>query len=296
MTDTAPVATVEGRPASAALADRSAWAASIAVAVAVAVGATVVGVPPRLGGPFVLAAGVGVVTLCVLVGATALRDTAAVRFYRDRVVTEARVGPFGETASVPFEDVDLVVREDEPGSEEIEAGTGNRTETGTFELLRSGQDPVTVRNVRDPAAVERILDGRVPSPRERETRASADSGFDRAIEHERTLWRRWPSDRPLPDSAVVAAAGPAAALDGRVDVRSRSVETGRTRDTVENATVEELARGQHRGGGNTGDPLSDGNITDPGTPGAWSGGGGMGGTGGGGAVGGTGDGGDGGGM
>jgi hypothetical protein len=112
-------------------------------------------------------------------------------------------------------------------------------------LLRSGDDPVALRHVRDPATVERIFEGRVPAPGEREELASEDSeGFDRAIEHERTLWRRWPSDRPLPDSAVVAAAGPAAALDGRVDVRSRSAGRRRGGDTVTDATVEELARGQ----------------------------------------------------
>jgi len=261
MTDTEPIATVEGRQASAAVGDRTAWAASIAVAVVVGAGATVTGVPPSLvGGPLAVGIGVGLAILCGLVGASALRDTATVRFYRDRMVTEARAGPLGKTASVPYEDVDLVVREDD--------GDG----TGTFELLRSGVDPVVLRSVSEPATVERVLAERVPSPREREARASEENdGFDRAIERERVLWRRWPSDRPLPDSAVVAAAGPAAALDGRVDVRSQS--TGSGGDTVSDATVEELARGQHRDGGNTGEPLSDGNITDPGTPGTSSSGG-----------------------
>jgi len=287
MTDTAPIATVEGRQASAALGDRTAWTAALAVAVVVGAGTTVTGVPSSLvGGPLAVAVGVGFATFCVLVGASVLGDTATVRFHRDRVVTEARPGPLGVTASVPYDDVDLVVRED--------GGDG----TGTFELLRSGVDPIALRNVRDPATVERVLDERVPSPRGREERASdEDDGFDRAIEHERILWRRWPSDRALPESAVVAATGPAAALDGRVDVRSRSGGGAHDSDTVSDATVEELARGQHGSGGNTGDPLSDGNITDSGTPGASSSGGmGAGGGGGDGGMGVGGGGGDGGGM
>jgi hypothetical protein len=270
MTDAGPIATVEGRQVSAAVGDRSPWVQSVIAGAA----ATLLDVPSSFpAGPLVYAVGIGFTVFCVSVGADVLRDTAIVRFYRDRVVTETRPGPLGEAASVPYEDIDLVVREDE--------GNG----PGTFELLRSGEDPVAMRNVRDPGTVERVLDGRVPSPSEREERASDDEDFDRAIEHERTLWRRWPSDRRLPDSAVVAAAGPAAALDGRVDVRSRSAGHGRGGDTVTDATVEQLARGQHRDGGNTGDPLSDGNITDPGTPGTSSSGGmvGDGGAGGGGA-------------
>lgn len=75
------------------------------------------GVPASLtGGAPTVAVGAGVATLCVLVAVTALRDTVAVRFYRHRVVTETRAGPFGDAAAaVPYDDVDLVVRDDGGG-------------------------------------------------------------------------------------------------------------------------------------------------------------------------------------
>ncbi|WP_164471541.1 hypothetical protein [Halosimplex salinum] len=156
--------------------------------------------------------GVGAPSLAVLVGVTAvvaasgvlaLAATRAagtsVRFGRDRLAV-AGDGPFGPLVSettVDYDDVDLVLRRD--------TGGDRRVGTASYELVRSGELTVRLNHCADPETVERELDRRVPTPRDRADTVDEDA-VRTALQHERVFWRDWPSDEPVPRSAVVTSA------------------------------------------------------------------------------------------
>jgi len=118
------------------------------------------------------------------------------RVFRDRL--EYDPGGLGGlvrgSKTVAFEGVDLVLRRD--GRLDRLLGAGS------YDLVRSGESTVRLHHAADPDEVERALDGRVPSPRERVDAVDEESAKT-ALQRRRVAWRRWPDDEPLPRSAVV---------------------------------------------------------------------------------------------
>ncbi|WP_436929143.1 hypothetical protein [Halosimplex halobium] len=118
------------------------------------------------------------------------------RVFRDRL--EYDPGGLGDllrgSETVQWEDVDLVLRRD--GRLDRLLGAGS------YDLVRSGKSTVRLHHVADTDAVERALDARVPTPRER-VEAGSEAETRAALQQERVAWRRWPDDEPVPRSAVV---------------------------------------------------------------------------------------------
>jgi hypothetical protein len=259
-----PVARVSGRPLGEALTTPKLYAFGVGAGAATGLFAALADVGaglPALGTPgSAVVAGIaaGFVVFCVSVAASAYRDTGEVRFYRDELAVEGRSVAGDDTTTVGYDEVDLAVRR-------------SGGDVATYELLRSGQSPVVLRNVSDPETVERTLFEQVPSPRERneEAREATDrsmaerlsdrvpmrqlgervedeGGGDRPIGHERAFWRRWPSERPLPDSPILGEAAYRRVIDGQTLTASDTPGRDRDTPTVDSgADVERLARGKH---------------------------------------------------
>lgn len=239
MTDRQPIARVDGRPVRAVLSDATPFAVALLAALLAGIAATMTGVPgSAVGGPFgsppVIASLAGVVALSCVGAVGVARDTREVRLYRDELTVVNGVRPFVGSLTIPYEEVDLAVR------------TDDRDDVATYKLVRSGNPTSTLRHVRDPETVERVLAERVPSPRTRNGRATTGDGTRRSIERERLFWRRWPSDVPLPTSAVVGASSIPAAVGSGVQFRTDAGTTEHGGGSVsDDATVEDLARGQY---------------------------------------------------
>jgi len=258
-----PVARVSGRPVGAVLTTPALSATGIGAGVAAGVLAALADVgtvlPAVSTGPGAVAVGiaVGLAVFCVSVVASASRDTAELRFYREELEVAGRSVLGDHTTTVRYDDVDLVVR--------LSGG-----DVATYELLRSGRSPVVLRNVTDPETVERTLFQRVPSPRERNEdareatdrsmaerladrvpmtqlgeRVEEEGGGDRPIGHERAFWRQWPAEQPLPDSPIVDEAAYRRVMNGQTLAASDAPERDGTTAIVDpGADVEQLARGQ----------------------------------------------------
>lgn len=147
--------------------------------------------------------------VCVLglIAAAAARRT--VRFGRDRLTVEGGLSP-GATA-VEYDDVDLAVRRETAGD--------RRRGTASYELVLSGESNLSLGHLRDPAEVERALDARVPTPRER-VGAVDEATVREALQRSRVFWRGWPRDEPLPRSPVVSDGTVVEKLDGGNSVTS----------------------------------------------------------------------------
>ena len=231
MTDRQPVATVDGLSPLVVLRDPRTLGNVLVVGVVT--GAVVRFSAVGEGSP-VTALVAGVVALTVAAGVLVAREwvrvPAAVELYRDELVVD-RHFPGGST-TIPYDDIDLVV-----GREKTDG-------VGSYELVRSGEGPVDVWHVTDPATFERAMVERVPAPTERDREAGGDT--DRAIEHERVFWRGWPSDEPLPETPLVGASALPASLDRGVDIPERHRE-GTAAGRVEGRwNSDELALGDHR--------------------------------------------------
>jgi hypothetical protein len=240
MTDNQPVATVDGLSPFAALRDPQTLGSVLVVGV-------VTGMVVRFSavGESSPATGMvaGLVATLVAAGALAVREwfrtPAAVRFYRDEMMVD-RHFPGGST-TISYDEVDLVV------------GREKRDGVGSYELVRSGQDPVDVWHVADPATFERVLVDRVPAPAERDREADTGDDTERPIEHERVFWRGWPSDEPLPETPLVGASALPASLDSGIDIPEKH-RRGDASGSVEGRwRSDELAAGTHHGAG--GGPL-----------------------------------------
>lgn len=262
MGDRQSIARVEGRPVRAVLTDATPYAVALLVAVVTGVATSMTGVTvTSLGGsggePLVVGFGAGVIALCCVAAWSVLRDPVEVRLFRDELAVGRRPGFLDRSDVVAYADVDLVVR------------TDDRDADATYELVRSGQSTVALRHVRDPETFERVLAERVPSPRERNRRANGADETDRPIEHERTFWRRWPSDASLPVTSVVGAASLPAAVDDGVQFRTDAGTTTGGNDIVHgDASVEDLARGQYADPGTS----TNAGAVSPGTHGGGFGG------------------------
>ncbi|QLH83294.1 hypothetical protein [Halosimplex pelagicum] len=145
--------------------------------------------------------------VCVLglIAVAATRRT--VRFGRDSLTVEGGLSP-GATA-VDYGDIDLAIRR--------ETGTDRRLGTASYELVRSGESNRFLGHLRDPGEFERALDARVPTPRER-IDAVDEATVREALQRSRVFWRGWPSDEPLPRSAVVGDETLVEKLDGEGNV------------------------------------------------------------------------------
>ncbi|WP_436912046.1 hypothetical protein [Halosimplex marinum] len=145
--------------------------------------------------------------VCVLgvVAAGAARRT--VRFGRDALAVEGGLSPGATT--VAYDDIDLALRRETAGD--------RRLGTASYELVRSGGADLFIGHLRDPEAFERALDARVPTPRER-VDAVDEATVREALQRSRVFWRTWPSDEPLPRSAVVTDGTLVEKLDGEGDV------------------------------------------------------------------------------
>lgn len=110
-----------------------------------------------------------------------------VEFYDDAVRKQER--------RIPYEDVALAVRED------VSFGTA------TFELVVLGGTNLTLRYVKNPDEVERLLARNLTAPADQLAAAPEDpetaEGDRQRIEDRWTFWEFWRSDEPLPESAVV---------------------------------------------------------------------------------------------
>jgi hypothetical protein len=194
---------------------------------------------------------------CVLgwIAVAAARRT--VRFGRDALTVEGGLSP-GATA-VEYDDVDLAIRR--------ETAADRRIGTASYELVRSGGSNPFVGHLRDPDEFERALDARVPTPRER-VGAVDEATVREALQRSRVFWRGWPSDEPLPRSAVLGdetlvekldeEEGATATRDGGDD-RSRRSTPGADRP----ATLDGIARNgtisqaEEFNGGSGGDGVAD---------------------------------------
>ncbi|ELZ23568.1 hypothetical protein C475_14893 [Halosimplex carlsbadense 2-9-1] len=175
--------------------------------------------------------------VCVLGAIAVGAARRRVRFGRDALTVEQGLSP-GATA-VEYDDIDLAIRRD--------TGGDRRLGTASYELVRSGASNRLLGHLRDPDKVERALDARVPTPRER-IGAADEATVREALQRSRVFWRGWPSDEPLPRSAVVADETLVETLDGEEDVtpvrgdeddeRPRRSTPGRDRP----ATLDGIAR------------------------------------------------------
>jgi len=144
-------------------------------------------------------AALGCVLGLVAIGAARRR----VRFGRDSLTVEGGLAP-GATA-VEYDDIDLGIRRD--------TGVDRRLGSASYDLVRSGESDIFLGHLRDPEAVERALDARVPTPRER-VDAVDEATVREALQRSRVFWRGWPNDEPLPRSAVVSDETLVKKLDG----------------------------------------------------------------------------------
>ena len=158
--------------------------------------------------------GAATVLVCVLCLAAVGAARRTVRFGPDGLTVEGGVVP-GPSA-VEYGEIDLAVRR--------ETGVDRRLGTASYELVRSGASNRFLGHLRDPEPVERALDARVPTPRER-IDAVDEATVREALQRSRVLWRGWPSDEPLPRSAVVRDATLVEKLDGSGD-RTRPERAG----------------------------------------------------------------------
>lgn len=149
--------------------------------------APVVGIDESLG---VVSVGVAVFLLLEALFYVGNRR-GAVRFHRDRV-------RFDDDA-VAYDDVSAAVRMD--GFSRGLFGTAD------YELIAHGEENLRLRYVADPDEVERVLDDRIPSPRER--LSAADTGDHDEYRKSRYLtspwnfWGYWDEEAAVPESAVV---------------------------------------------------------------------------------------------
>jgi hypothetical protein len=249
MTDRQPVVAVDGLSPLTALRDRGALGSVLVVGV-------VTGLVVRFSAVGAGAPGTALVAGLVAAGVAAgalvvrewLRTPAAVRFYREELVVD-RHFPGGST-TVAYDEIDLVVDRE------------NRDGIGSYELVRSGQEPVDVWHVADPATFERVLVDRVPAPAERDRAADTGDGTERPVEHERVFWRGWPSDEPLPETPLVGASALPASLDRGVDIPEKRRRGNASGQVDGRWRSDELAVGAHRdpGAGLDGPMISAGDA------------------------------------
>ncbi|QPV63125.1 hypothetical protein I7X12_00380 [Halosimplex litoreum] len=150
-----------------------------------------------------VAGGALAAVVCVLglIAVAAARRT--VRFGRDSLTVEGGLRP-GATA-VDYDDIDLAIRR--------ETASDRRLGTASYELVRSGQPNRFLGHLREPDEFERALDARVPTPRER-VGAVDEATVREGLQRSRVFWRGWPSDEPLPRSAVLRDETLVGKLDG----------------------------------------------------------------------------------
>jgi hypothetical protein len=177
-----------------------------------------------------------VALVCVLglVAVAAARRT--VRFGRDSLTVESGLSP-GATA-VEYDDVDLAIRRETAGD--------RRLGTASYELVRSGASDIFLGHLREPDEFEWALDARVPTPRER-IEAVDEATVREALQRSRVFWRGWPSDEPLPRSAVVGDETLVEKLDGEGGVTpARQEDDERSRRSTPGAdrpaTLDGIAR------------------------------------------------------
>lgn len=141
--------------------------------------------------------------VCVLGLIAVAAARRSVRFGRDSLAVEGGLRP-GATA-VDYDDVDLAIRR--------ETAVDRRLGTASYELVRSGESNRFLGHLREPDEFDRALDARVPTPRER-IGATDEATVREALQRSRVFWRGWPSDEPLPRSAVVGDETLVEKLDG----------------------------------------------------------------------------------
>jgi|GEM_PF-2388373 len=167
------------------------------------------------------------------------------RVFRDRL--EYDPGGLGGllrgSTTVAYDGIDLVLR--------CDGRLDRLLGAGSYDLVRSGEPTVRLHHVADTDEFERVLDGRVPTPRERA--AARDEAVARTeLQRERVAWRRWPDDEPLPRSAVVTdAAVVAAYLDSERPERPEISRAGDSRPS--GVTAADFENGNYVGGGGGGD-------------------------------------------
>ncbi|WP_436929142.1 hypothetical protein [Halosimplex halobium] len=151
--------------------------------------------------------GAAAALVCVLGVVAAGTARRSVRFGRDALTVEGGLSPGATT--VAYDDIDLAIRRD--------TGVDRRLGTASYELVRSGGSNRFFGHLRDPEGFERALDARVPTPRER-VEAVDEATVREALQRSRVLWQDWPTDEPLPRSAVVTDDVLVEKLDGEGNV------------------------------------------------------------------------------
>ncbi|WP_436912048.1 hypothetical protein [Halosimplex marinum] len=167
------------------------------------------------------------------------------RVFRDRLEYDpgGLGGLLGGTETVPWEDIDLVLRRDGRFDRLLGAGS--------YDLVRSGKSTVRLHHVADTDEVERALDARVPAPRDR-VEAGSEAETRAALQQGRVAWRRWPDDEPVPRSAVVADPDLVAAYTA--SNRPERPEVTRAEDArPSGVTAADFENGRFPGGGGGGD-------------------------------------------
>lgn len=120
-----------------------------------------------------------------------------IRFFEEGFEAEANTGEGADFSAFSdtkrrYEEIDLVLRDDELGDRLFG--------TGTFQLVITGTGTVRLPYLEQPAEVHRILNERVPQPADLRRRAEHGE-----LDRDSYLWAYWDDDHHVPDTPVVDA-------------------------------------------------------------------------------------------
>jgi hypothetical protein len=129
----------------------------------------------------------------------ALRSVGREVRFHDSVLEVVTVGLMGrqrDVVSVPYDEIDLVVRA------QLRAD-GSET-AADYAVFHGDEDsPLIIGSVADPHAFEQAAKRRVESPNELAWHVEDEYGRRKGVESARVFWREWPVEKSIPTSVVV---------------------------------------------------------------------------------------------